>query len=60
MSTELGAISSYALAMQTVKIAAVKNSAEMQQMVVDMLLENTDNMKVAASETHGQNVDKSV
>ena len=58
MSTELGAISSYALSMQRAQIAVIKANNEMQKLVVEMLSESIDNAKsVPSSSIKGVNVD---
>ena len=55
--SDLGAISSYALAMQSLQMSLIKTNIEAQQQAVEILL-NTDNSRVvAASETLGQNID---
>lgn len=58
--SDIGAIGSYILATQTAQISMIKQSAEMQQMALDILLNGDANRTVSASETHGQNVDISV
>ncbi len=58
--SDLGAISSYALAMQSLQMSLIKTNIEAQQQAVEILL-NTDNSRVvSASETLGQNIDISV
>ncbi len=58
--SDLGAISSYALAMQSLQMSLIKTNIEAQQHAVEILL-NTDNSRVvSASETLGQNIDISV
>lgn len=58
--SDLGAISSYALAMQNVQMSLLKNAVEAQQQAVEILL-NPDNSRiVSASETLGINIDISV
>lgn len=58
--SDLGAISSYALAMQNVQMSLLKNAVEAQQQAVEILL-NPDNSRiVSASETLGTNIDISV
>lgn len=58
--SDLGAISSYALAMQNVQMSLLKNAVEAQRQAVEILL-NTDNSRiVSASETLGTNIDISV
>ncbi|MBS4773268.1 MAG: hypothetical protein KHX55_03205 [Proteobacteria bacterium] len=56
--SELGALSSYALAIQQTQMSLIKNSAEMQQKLVEVLFE--DNRSVPASSDVGQNVDVSI
>ncbi len=55
---ELGALSSYALALQQMQMSLIKNSVEMQQMAVEVLLEESRN--VPSSPTLGQNIDVSL
>ena len=58
--SDLGAISSYALAMQNVQMSLLKNAVEAQQQAVEILL-NPDNSRVVCpSETLGTNIDISV
>lgn len=58
--SDLGAISSYALAMQNVQMSLLKNAVEAQQQAVEILL-NLDNSRVVSpSETLGTNIDISV
>ena len=58
--SDLGAISSYALAMQNVQMSLLKNAVEAQQQAVEILL-NPDNSRVVSpSETLGTNTDISV
>lgn len=58
--SDLGAISSYALAMQNVQMSLLKNAIEAQQQAVEILL-NPDNSRVVSpSETLGTNIDISV
>ena len=58
--SDLGAISSYALAMQSLQMSLIKTNIEAQQQAVEIML-NTDNSRVvSASETLGQNIDISV
>lgn len=61
MSSDLGAISSYALTQQKMQIAMVKASNDMDKAVVELLTESVDNARaIAASTTHGNNVDVSI
>lgn len=57
--SELGALSQYALNIQNMQMAIIKNQVQMQQKIVEMLMENTQNM-VQASETLGTKLDISV
>lgn len=55
--SDLGAISSYALAMQNVQMSLLKNAVEAQQQAVEILL-NPDNSRVVSpSETLGTNIE---
>lgn len=56
--SELGSLSSYAMAIQQTQMSLIKNSAEMQQKLVEVLFE--DNRNVPASSDVGQNVDVSI
>lgn len=56
---ELGALSSYALSVQQMQMSLIKNSVEMQQEVIEILLGDGSNT-VSPSPTHGHNVDISV
>ncbi len=55
---ELGALSSYALALQQMQMSLIKNSVEMQQMAVEVLLE--ESRSVPSSPTLGQHIDVSL
>lgn len=57
--SELGAISSYALAIQEMQISLIKNSVEMQQKAVEVLL-GDDSRVVSSDDFVGQNVDVSL
>lgn len=57
--SELGAISSYALAIQEMQMSLIKNSVEMQQKAVEVLL-GDDNRVVSSDDFIGQNVDVSL
>ncbi len=57
--SELGAISSYALAIQQMQMSLIKNSVEMQQQAIEVLL-GEDNRVVSSSDFVGQNVDVSL
>lgn len=56
--SELGALSSYALAVQQTQLSLIKNNVEMQQRLVEVLFE--DNRSVPISNEIGQNVDISI
>lgn len=56
--SELGALSSYALAVQQTQLSLIKNNVEMQQQLVEVLFE--DNRSVPVSNEIGQNVDISI
>lgn len=58
--SDLGAISSYMLAVQNVQLAMIKNTAQSQQQVIDILLNPESPRSVSASEYLGQNVDVSI
>ena len=58
--SNLGAISSYALAMQNVQMSLLKNAVEAQQQAVEILLNPDNSRVVSASETLGTNIDISV
>ncbi len=56
--SELGALSSYALSVQQMQLSLIKNSAETQQQLIEVLFE--DNRSVPVSSEIGQNVDISI
>ncbi len=56
---ELGALSSYALAVNQMQLSAIKNAAQLQQQLVEVVRENTERL-VAASSTQGQHIDISI
>lgn len=56
--SELGALSSYALSIQQMQLSLIKNSAETQQQLIEVLFE--DNRSVPVSSEIGQNVDISI
>ncbi len=58
--SDLGAISSYALAMQSLQMSLIKTNIEAQQQAVEILLNPDNSRVVSASETLGQNIDISV
>ena len=55
---ELGALSSYALAIQQTQMSLIKNSVELQQQAIEVLLETS--REVPVSENVGTNVDVSI
>lgn len=57
--SELGSLSSYAIAIQKTQISLMKNSVEMQQKVVEVLL-GDDSRIVSSSDFVGKNVDVSL
>lgn len=57
---ELGAISSYALAVQNMQMSLVKNQVDMQQQAIEILLGGNEDRQVPVSSTLGQNVDVSL
>lgn len=56
--SELGAISSYALAVQNMQMSLIKNQINMQQQAVEILLDSSKN--VPTSSNLGQNLDISI
>ena len=56
--SELGALSSYALAIQQTQMSLIKNSVEMQQKTIEILFD--ENRNVPSSSEVGQNVDVSL
>ncbi len=56
--SEIGALGSYALAMQQLQLNIIKQNAEMQQQIVEVLLD-PDRM-VSASSDLGTNIDVSI
>lgn len=57
--SNLGAISQYALSVQNMQMALIKNQVDMQQEMIEILMETTQQM-VQASETLGTNLDISI
>ena len=57
--SELGSLSSYALIIQKTQTSLIKNSVEMQQKTVEVLL-GDNNRAVSSSEFVGRNVDVSL
>ncbi len=56
---ELGAISSYALAVQNMQMSLIKNQVDMQKQAIEILL-GSDNRSVSPSATMGHNADVSI
>ena len=56
--SELGALSSYALAVQNMQMSLIKNQVEMQQQTIEILLDPSSSVPV--SDTLGQNIDISL
>lgn len=56
--SELGALSSYALAVQNMQMSLIKNQVEMQQRAIEILLDPSSSVPV--SDTLGQNIDISL
>ncbi len=56
--SELGALSSYALAVQNMQMSLIKNQVEMQQQAIEILLDPERSVPVSSS--LGQNVDISL
>lgn len=57
--SELGAISQYALSVQNMQMALIKNQVNLQQQAIEVLLE-TSQETVKASETLGTRLDISI
>lgn len=57
---ELGALGQYALNVQNMQVALVKNQVQLQQKAIEVLMEAAHDVSVAASETLGTNLDISV
>ena len=55
---ELGAISSYALAVQNMQMSLIKNQVDLQQQAIEVLLDSS--RMVSTSATTGQNLDLSI
>lgn len=60
MSSNLGAISSYVLAVQDMQMSLIKANIDMQKQAIDILLNANSDRSVAPSETLGTNVDISI
>ena len=58
--SDLGALSSYALAVQQMQMSLIKNSVDMQRQAVEILLEGSSDRTIAPSPTNGHNIDISV
>ncbi len=56
--SDIGAISSYALAIQNLQISLIKNTVELQQQAIEVLLDNS--RTIPPSETLGTNIDISI
>ena len=56
--SELGALSSYALAVQNMQMSLIKNQVEMQQQAIEILLNPERSVPVSSS--LGQNLDISL
>lgn len=56
---ELGSLSSYALTVNQVQLNAIKNTAQTQQQLIEVVRENTERL-VAASSIQGQHIDISI
>ena len=56
--SEIGAIGSYALAMQQLQLSIIKQNAEMQQQIVEVLLD--PNRTAPASSDKGMQIDFNV
>jgi len=54
--SELGSISSYMLAIKQVQVSLLKNTAEMQQKTIEVLL-GDDTNRISANDMVGKNVD---
>lgn len=60
MSSNLGAIGSYALAVQDMQMSLIKANIDMQKQAIDILLNASTDRTVSASSTLGSNVDVSI
>lgn len=60
MSSNLGAIGSYALAVQDMQMSLIKANIDMQKQAIDILLNANPDRTVSASSTLGSNVDVSI
>lgn len=57
MSSELGAISSYVLAIQQMQMSLIKNSVDAQKQAIDILLGTNSERSAPPSDVVGTNVD---
>ncbi len=57
---ELGALGQYALNVQNMQVALIKNQVQLQQKAVDILMDAAHDVSVAPSETLGTHLDISV
>ena len=61
MSSDLGAVSTYALTQHKMQIAMIKASNDMDQAVIELLNNAVDESRaISASSTHGNKVDVSI
>lgn len=60
MSSTLGALSSYALAIQQMQMSVIKTDINIQKQAVDILLNRGSERSVPVSENLGQNLDISI
>lgn len=56
---ELGALSSYALAVNQAQLNAVKNAVQLQQQLIEVVRESTERL-VTTSSSQGQHIDISI
>ncbi len=56
--SELGAVSSYALAVQNMQMSLIKTQVELQQQAVEVLLDSSQSVPVSSN--LGQNIDISL
>ena len=60
MSSTLGSLSSYALAIQQMQMSVIKTDINIQKQAVDILLNSGSERNVPVSENLGQNLDISI
>lgn len=60
MSAEIGALGSYALAVQQMQLSLIKTNIEMQQQAIDILLGSGDALTVPVSDSLGGRIDISI